>query len=275
MTPDLPALVGFIRDHPEDDAPRLALADWLAENGRDEAERARGEFVRLQCRLARLRPDDPAVETLRLRERSLQETHQRSWLGDWAAWVVRPDAREHWFRRGLLRPWVTGTLWLDALPAESPAWDLVDGLQVLDPSVEDVIRLAASPVLGWLNALALGPDSWTGNAEIGDDGARALAASPHLGRLRSLELSDTAIGPTGVRALAATPGLGRLTSLQLLGFDCTTGNHIGDEGARAIAESEHLARLTHLGLPNNSITEAGKRLLAESPNLRRVTELWF
>lgn len=35
--------------NPDDDAPRLIFADWLAENGQDD----RAEFIRVQCKLAR------------------------------------------------------------------------------------------------------------------------------------------------------------------------------------------------------------------------------
>jgi uncharacterized protein (TIGR02996 family) len=45
------AVLAFLKDareHPEDDTPRLALADWLDDH--DDPHRA--EFIRLQCRLA-------------------------------------------------------------------------------------------------------------------------------------------------------------------------------------------------------------------------------
>jgi uncharacterized protein (TIGR02996 family) len=38
---------------PDDDTPRLAFADWLDEHGEPE----RAEFIRVQCRLARLGHD--------------------------------------------------------------------------------------------------------------------------------------------------------------------------------------------------------------------------
>lgn len=41
-------LLRAVREDPDDDTVRLALADWYAENGQEE----RGEFVRVQCRLA-------------------------------------------------------------------------------------------------------------------------------------------------------------------------------------------------------------------------------
>ena len=77
------------------------------------------------------------------------------------------------------------------------------------------------------------------------EGARALAASPYLARLTSLELKSNRIGAEGARALAESPHLAHLTSLHL------EDNNIGTEGARALAASPYLARLTSLNLSSN------------------------
>jgi uncharacterized protein (TIGR02996 family) len=45
--PEVHAFLHASKEQPEEDLPRLALADWLDERG--DAERA--EFIRLQCRL--------------------------------------------------------------------------------------------------------------------------------------------------------------------------------------------------------------------------------
>jgi uncharacterized protein (TIGR02996 family) len=44
-----------IEERPDDDAPRLIYADWLIENG----QTLRGEFIQIQCQLAR--ETDPAL----------------------------------------------------------------------------------------------------------------------------------------------------------------------------------------------------------------------
>jgi uncharacterized protein (TIGR02996 family) len=49
------AFLRAILDNPDDDTPRLVYADWLEEQGDP-----RGEFIRLQCLLARMPYDDPA-----------------------------------------------------------------------------------------------------------------------------------------------------------------------------------------------------------------------
>src|SRR5262245_49104871 len=136
--PDLLALLEAVKDDPEEDAPRLVLADWLDEHGRDDAERDRADFIRLQCQLARQSLDDPTRPERKAREQSLRRTHLMPWLGAWREWVTRPDNEEWWFQRGLLRPWLKGMRWLDEGPQDLPAWGWVDGLEVATSRPEDV-----------------------------------------------------------------------------------------------------------------------------------------
>jgi uncharacterized protein (TIGR02996 family) len=73
----------FLKDieaHPEDDTPRLIYADWLSDRD-DPVRAARGEFIRLQCRLARLPADDPGRPALAARERELLSEFEAEWLG--------------------------------------------------------------------------------------------------------------------------------------------------------------------------------------------------
>src|SRR4051794_19121068 len=52
------ALYQAIVDHPTDDLPRLAFADWLEEQG-DEASVARARYIRGEVASAALLPEDP------------------------------------------------------------------------------------------------------------------------------------------------------------------------------------------------------------------------
>src|SRR6516164_216630 len=63
-----------ILDNPDDDAVRLVYADWLQEQGDP-----RSEFIRVQCDLAKLPPDDPRATPLKFREWQLLEKHGRTW----------------------------------------------------------------------------------------------------------------------------------------------------------------------------------------------------
>jgi uncharacterized protein (TIGR02996 family) len=58
---DRAALLQAVAEHPDDDARRLVLADWLEENG-EEGERAWADFIRAQCALARLCRPGVAVD---------------------------------------------------------------------------------------------------------------------------------------------------------------------------------------------------------------------
>jgi uncharacterized protein (TIGR02996 family) len=75
MTEHLGFLRAIIGD-PDDDTARLIYADWLDERGDP-----RGEFIRVQCQLARLPQADSRVEGLHARERALLKDHQQEWLG--------------------------------------------------------------------------------------------------------------------------------------------------------------------------------------------------
>lgn len=50
------AFLREIADRPDEDAPRLVLADWFDDNGDPD----RAEFIRAQCKLAALSEDDPS-----------------------------------------------------------------------------------------------------------------------------------------------------------------------------------------------------------------------
>jgi uncharacterized protein (TIGR02996 family) len=66
---------------PDDDAPRLAYADWLEENG----DSRQAEFIRVQIALARMHSDEPNRTALMEREQVLWR-ELKKWryiLGDW------------------------------------------------------------------------------------------------------------------------------------------------------------------------------------------------
>src|SRR5690349_11596149 len=95
MSAEETALIRAIRETPDDDLPRLALADWLDENGVPE----RAEFLRAQVELARLPHDDPRRPALEDREHDLLAENEEHWLGDLAA----ADGLHEWeFERGFL-----------------------------------------------------------------------------------------------------------------------------------------------------------------------------
>src|SRR5947208_75618 len=89
------AFLAAAKKRPDDDSPRLVLADWLEEHG-DVDDAGRAELVRAQCELARLSPGQPRAAELRQRERELLARHKRAWIGQLA------DRKLGWhFVRGL------------------------------------------------------------------------------------------------------------------------------------------------------------------------------
>jgi len=74
-----------------------------------------------------------------------------------------------------------------------------------------------------------------------------LAASPHLVRLISLDLSDNKLGDEAVKALASSPHLRNLRLLRL------AKNELGREAAEALVAAPALVGLAHLDFRGNKV----------------------
>ena len=123
-----------------------------------------------------------------------------------------------------------------------------------------VKALVGSSALPSLRELALND-----NGQITSDGVRAVAESPFVGGLRSLDLSGNDVNDHGVRAIIDSRSLLGLQSLKL------AGNHIGDAGVVALTASPLLPRLlkhdARLDLRRNTIGPAGAVALAACPEM--------
>jgi uncharacterized protein (TIGR02996 family) len=80
---DAARFLAAIRAAPDDDAPRLVYADFLHENGEED----RAEFIRVQCRLARMERGVAgrgvnAHKADKKREGALLATHLYRWLAE-------------------------------------------------------------------------------------------------------------------------------------------------------------------------------------------------
>lgn len=93
-------LLKAVCEHPEDDTPRLVLADWLQENG----EEARAEFIRLQVLMAQVesqaKDNWPAWQRLCARESELRIGHDEEW------WRELPEAPGYRLGRLFVRGFV-------------------------------------------------------------------------------------------------------------------------------------------------------------------------
>lgn len=241
--PDDISLVQTIFDHPDDPTPRLIYADWLEEHGEPE----RAEFLRLQCELGRLPPDDPQRSSLEARESQLLMRHERAWrdrLGDYgldySLYTTRQEMRTCLIPCGLL--------------SRVPEWrTLVEEL----PFLQDFrhAEMVVGVIHGLVSIASLhGID--LGRSRLDDAAVQALAASPHLADLVSLDLSFNAITDIGAKALAASPHLRRLKMLNL------SFNQIENRGARALLMSKKLPALIELNLRSNLLSKGVEKSLS-------------
>ena len=92
-SPQVRAFLQDARERPEDDTPRLVLADFLEDHG----DHDRAEFIRLQCRLAAGTPPLEGRERQGMEERceSLLARKGGGWLGPLWRWSASPVL---WYR---------------------------------------------------------------------------------------------------------------------------------------------------------------------------------
>src|ERR1041385_7859530 len=79
LPPSRPEVIAFLRDikdDPDDDTPRLILADWL-----EDRYDPRGQFVRLQVEAALSPEHDPRREELTQEAEDIRNQHEEQWLG--------------------------------------------------------------------------------------------------------------------------------------------------------------------------------------------------
>jgi len=74
------AFLADVKENPEDDTPRLILADWLDEYG-GPADQARADLIRTQIEKARLPQGHPDHFVLGQRERELIQRWGSAWVG--------------------------------------------------------------------------------------------------------------------------------------------------------------------------------------------------
>ncbi|MEW5743372.1 MAG: TIGR02996 domain-containing protein [Myxococcota bacterium] len=248
-------LLAAVFARPEDDAPRLVMADWLTEHGDP-----RGEFIVLQCELARI-PPGQQVQRSRALEARVAELHRR-YAASWATCLrgLKPRPQYH-FHRGFMSSarfrMGAGLARLPALLDAEPVESLE--LEDLQRDLEGVRAALAHPRFDELTSLKL--IAFNVEARL----AEVLTAAPTLKRLRTLCFGYFG-GDRAAALLADAPNLGALETLML------SYGGVTDAGARSLAQAKALPRLIHLDLSNNLLTDAGALALAEArlPALRSV-----
>jgi uncharacterized protein (TIGR02996 family) len=248
---------GFLRaicDDPDDDTPRLIYADWLEEQGD-----ARGEFIRVQCELARSHMPTPRHLQLLEREKELLARYRQEWDVP-----LQRLSTNRTYRRGfieIVRLQTTDFLkHADEIFTSTPLRGL--RLSLPGPLISELVRI---PWLSRIRLLDLGRNRPSGYGEaLGDAGVRLLAACPYVMNVIELLLEYHDIHNGGAIALAGSRHLRELTALRL------THNRVATAGVRALVESRWLVRLETLALGDNQLGNAGAYILAQAPRLKEV-----
>jgi uncharacterized protein (TIGR02996 family) len=291
---ELRGLLAGVHESPDDDGPRLVLADWLEEHG----EKDRAELIRVQCALVAADPTTPALRELRSREKKASRRSGRAWrelndvycrferglpvLGrdpnDYdGSWCGDAGAFGAAAPRTLAAGW-PGMVWLDVRGEgdlfflERPPWAETPsplGLVARDLGEELLLRVTK---LKPVRALYL-----CGETTLTERAARRLGKMPRLdwvGIWSNLFTPDDVTLVRHVKGLTTLdlydremdgeclPALRRLKSLRRLWLK---SNLFEDDEAEALAG---LTGLTHLDLENNSVSDAGLAALATLPRLQ-------
>jgi uncharacterized protein (TIGR02996 family) len=219
MNPD--AFLQTIRDNPDDDGPRLVYADWLEERG-DPL----GEFIRVQCELARAarEGESPNRKSLRQREEELLSAHRWEWLGKLTRWL-HDDSFVPCFGRGFVERVKIGA---DILVGDH---ELIGELcplmrsMTLYRAAEFWEGLALCPLLSRLRKLEIA--DW-----LEYDQALVLANSRLIAELKSLSVwvRDYPQSYEVGLALIDAPGLSDVKLLHL--YDSTHARELPDEETR-------------------------------------------
>lgn len=241
------AFLQDVLENPADDVPRRVYADWLTDQG-GVVNAARGEFIQIQCDLARIEPVARPAELVR-RERELLEAHGR----EWGSLYGRFGCSCWQFRRGFVEG-----VGIAATSLLSQAAGLFRAAPIRDLKVYGSVglwtELAGCVYLARVHSLDLE------NNGLGDPDLEALCRSPNLHSLTTLLLWSNRVGDSGVRALVKA-NLPRLNRVDL------SGNQITDTGAMVLADSTFLGRLKLLDLSGNQINDSGAMALIGSPHV--------
>src|SRR5262245_33619674 len=219
MTPD--AFLETIRQNPDDDGPRLVYADWLEERG-DPL----GEFIRVQCELARAQRNNdlPELDALQVREEQLLTAHGIAWLGALGEFV-KSRSLTPFFRRGFVEQMnVDSNVFVGEHELIGREFPMLASA-VLYGVLEFVEGIALCPVLGQLKELGIADWIYYGEAQ-------SIANSRHLVNLKSLWLWIREYGQAREVGFALTdaPGLEEIRLVHL--YDFTHDDQQSDDETR-------------------------------------------
>jgi uncharacterized protein (TIGR02996 family) len=247
-------LLRAVFEHPEDDAPRLAYADWLDESG-GEPERA--ALIRVQCELARLPPDDPRRAELGGKEAILLRGRKLKWRAHLPRFrgVTWGD-----FSRGFVDSVVLKSTYQFRRYSARLAEAIPLRTVTVKPAREYPRQMTG---FGRMRSLARVSELHLSGQRMDDTIFTQLLGSPHLGRLVHLDISDNLIGDRGVARLIAAD----LPMLRLINL---SKNRVSITGARLLANSPLVGQLELLDISRNGITPSARKQLRDAFNNRII-----
>lgn len=196
MNPDL---LSAVLAAPDDDAPRLIIADWLDENGDD----ARAEFIRLQIDIANHPPlpgrtPNTAGMTRLAREQVLLHKHGEKWRAPFCqkGAPLQNRTSHGQFVRGFIETvWMTTTIFLKRGPALFDCLPLRE-LRITRAAEGELQSLFHFEATARLKTLDLS------GRQIGDRGAALLFDADLLASIQKLRLCNCGIGDLGAEVIA-------------------------------------------------------------------------
>jgi uncharacterized protein (TIGR02996 family) len=238
-----------------EDGPRLLYADYLEESP-DPADQARAEFIRLQIALGAISEDHPRRRELTTRQNNLLVNHHSAWTAH-----LHGLAAGFQFRRGLL-----DTVSVDAGTFLAKGEELFRRAPIRRVKLNDAVRhlgkLIHSPHLGRIRELDL-----CGN-DLGNGGLGLLLRSQHLQYLDDLDVSHNGLDAAALRILAEA---GTIPRLRVLGL---SGNpKVGEAGAKALEAARELTTLRRFDTSGNDLDGAALATLLEGDPLKQLHTL--
>ncbi|HJZ54541.1 MAG TPA: TIGR02996 domain-containing protein [Gemmataceae bacterium] len=249
---DRQALIAAIIEHPEEDTPRLAFADWLDERG-DAYFADWAALIRSQVEAARTERFSPRWVELVRDQQALFTKRKKEWDINWDCRLGRCPFRRG-FREGV-------ALELKDFASRAPmAFDAnpVRALRLFDlaaarrrSAFPDVIEF---PGLERVETLDVANNPAAAVRELLD------LASPRLPRLRALGVGRSHLIAGEVGDLLANPAFGRLDAL-----DLHENPLFLESRPESLFHAPALARVRWLDLSDTGLTAAALSVLAHAP----------
>ena len=195
---------------PDDDAPRLAYADWLAASG--QADRA--ELIRAQIELAQIEAKCPypprgggyRAAGLRARVAVLLEENGRRWADQVVCHLPPRFARG--FVERVEMTWDSYLRRIDRIHDRTPVRAVALDFEGADGKRKGLRGLIAHPRLGAFRELEL-------TLPVTDAAAADLARSPRIAGLRRLALRNAGVSPAAMAALCSAHWANELADLEI------------------------------------------------------------